>query len=77
MSGPAPPLVAAPLVCSLPLDIALTLLRDIEKLGENLSSVKKSEHSKEKRSAKKPAPVIFMAQPDPSECEGGGNYADR
>ena len=55
--------------CSLPLDHTLALLQDIEKLGENLSSAKKS---KEKRSAKKPAPVIFMAKPDPSECEGGG-----
>lgn len=72
MSGAAPGLVSAPLACSLPLDITLALLQDIQRLGENLSSVKKSEHSKEKRSAKKPAPVIFMAKPDPSECEGGG-----
>ena len=66
MSATAP-LLPTSFACSLPLDHTLALLQDIEKLGENLSSVKKS-----KRSAKKPAPVIFMAKPDPSECEGGG-----
>ena len=64
MSATAPlALLPATQACSLPLDQTLALLQDIKELGEN---------RKEKRSAKKPAPVIFMAKPDPSECEGGG-----
>ena len=61
---PPPPLLPTSFACSLPLDHTLALLQDIEKLGENLK--------KSKRSAKKPAPVIFMSKPDPSECEGRG-----
>ena len=72
MSATAPlPLLPTTFTCSLPLDQTLTLLQDIKKLGDNLSR-EKSKQGKEKRSAKKPAPVVFMAKPDPSECEGGG-----
>ena len=74
MSATAPlPLLPTTFTCSLPLDQTLTLLQDIKKLGDNLSR-EKSKQGKEKRSAKKPAPVIFMAKPDPSECEGGGKF---
>ena len=73
MSATAPPhlLVPTTFTCSLPLDQTLALLQDIKKLGDNLTMEKRKE-GREKRSAKKPAPVIFMAKPDPSECEGGG-----
>ena len=67
-TAPQPLLVPTTFTCSLPLDQTLALLQDIKKLGDNLSMEKR----REKRSAKKPAPVIFMAKPDPSECEGGG-----
>ena len=49
MSATAP-LLPTSFACSLPLDHTLALLHDIEKLGENLSSAKKS---KEKREEKK------------------------
>ena len=73
MSATAPPplLVPTTFTCSLPLDQTLALLQDIKKLGDNLTMEKRKE-GREKRSAKKPAPVIFMAKPDLSECEGGG-----